>query len=672
MFQVQSLKSRIIVQFAAIALPLALVLAYQTSEVSRRAADIERKFYLHQDAATAHANFKRFVNGAADAVDMGRLGADSAAALTQSLRALERMEATSEAIGGDVLDAVRAIDAQIKQDAGLDAVLAMRERVRIASRALAELDTRFEGASNQAITGSIKAYGVLLYAIVGCASISLLFAAWFALVMFRGLSEPLSNAVRLAERVARGEFPTAPAGGVGRDIGNLLRTLYQMSENLVQTRHALDAHHVELERKVLARTNELLASKLEAEEARAAAEAATRIKSQFLANMSHEIRTPMNGVLGMSDLLLDSELNATQRRFARMIRSSGESLLGVINDILDFSKIEAGKIELEAIDFSLREQLEEVVAILAPHAHTKGLELTLRIGGGVPDAVHGDPGRLRQILNNMTSNAIKFTKSGAVVVSVECVAAVPTDVAAGDPVMLRFAVVDSGIGISPEACARLFQPFNQADGSTTRKYGGTGLGLAISRQLAELMGGAAGVESELGRGSTFWFTIEVLRAHVLPAAPAPVADCVPARGLRTGTRVLLAEDNGVNQIVAQGMLDRLGCETHFAADGREALDLLAANRFDIVLMDCQMPELDGIEACRIVRARERTQGLARQCIIALTANAMQGDREACLAAGMDDYLCKPYSVEQLRTVLERWLPPTVGAEEDAESQDFAF
>jgi two-component system, sensor histidine kinase and response regulator len=533
--------------------------------------------------------------------------------------------------------------------------------------------------------------------------------------------------------------------------------------------------------------------------ARAAAEAANHAKSSFLARMSHEIRTPMNGVLGMTELLLETGLSSVQRKYAETVQTSGKNLLAIINDVLDFSKIEAGKLELEKVDLDVRESLEDIVDLLAERAHAKGLELACRIPADLNTRIKGDPLRLGQILTNLTGNAIKFTQSGAVVLSVTGIE--QTD----STVVLRFEVADTGVGISEEAQSRIFEEFSQADGSTTRKHGGSGLGLAISRQLVEMMGGHIQVKSAPGKGSTFWFecrfdkqpapsleaaneiplgaltglrtliiessaisrgilysqvcnwgmnvrvaetpehglelltqaavrgtpfdlavidlgysgkdSLELARSikqkaaiaamrlvmltpvgnHALlkdvrnagmdaclvkpvrqsdlyeglvqvmlgGQAPAPVVASVvdesasaPLPGSRG--KILLVEDNLVNQAVALGMLNRLqGYEVVIAKNGHEALDALAARNerpFDVVLMDCHMPELDGFETTIEIRKREQAANGKRIPIIALTANAMEQDREDCLKAGMDDHLAKPLSRQQLKDKLERWLP----------------
>jgi two-component system, sensor histidine kinase and response regulator len=473
---------------------------------------------------------------------------------------------------------------------------------------------------------------------------------WKALPLAMRLSDEELALIRwIGTRMSRlllGRYEELPFIERADELGIVANMVARVVGELRAARNRDEKQRQELS----ARVRELTLLSEQLERAKAAAEVATRAKSDFLAAMSHEIRTPMNGVLGIATLLLDTPLSAEQVDLVQTIRTSGNALLLVLNDILDFSKVESGRYEIELAPFDVRRCIEEVGEMLSVEAASKRVRLQVRLAPELPGMVVSDAARLRQMLTNLSHNAVKFTREGEVEI-----AARPDPAAlvtSGDDMALHITIRDTGIGISAEQMERLFQPFSQADSSIHRRFGGTGLGLAISRRFAELLGGKLWVESELGSGSTFHLVLPVGRA-IQPSPPSQRSNgsgIDPTLSERVPLRILVAEDNPVNQKVISLLLARMGYSPDIVGNGLEAIAALRRGRYDVVLMDVHMPDMDGLESTAQIRADER---ISRPYIIAMTASVLEQERQRCFAAGMDDYVPKPVSPRVLASALCR-------------------
>jgi two-component system, sensor histidine kinase len=455
------------------------------------------------------------------------------------------------------------------------------------------------------------------------------------------ITHPLLDLTQVMRRITSVHDYSQRAQRSSQDeIGELVAGFNSMLDEIEQKDKALGQYSLQLETEVQARTAELLLAKEHAD-------AANQAKSQFLANMSHEIRTPLNGLIGVSELLDSTQPTEQQRKLFSMITTSSSTLMHLINDILDFSKIEAGMLHLENVPFSPEHAVRQVCSLFASHAQDKGLKLVFEPSfEPVPWLLLGDPHRFIQVASNLISNAVKFTSQGQIKVSLFC-----TTHPDGQA-LVRCTVQDTGIGISPEEGERLFSAFSQADVSMARRYGGSGLGLVISRQLATLMGGQVGFSSKPGQGSCFWFEVCGTR---LKDGPVDKMASASTLSQRLDCTVLVAEDNDVNREILVTMLRNAGCHVLQARNGLEVVSLSANEPHDIVLMDVQMPELDGMAATRQIRARELSMGQGRKPILALTANASTDDKANCLTAGMDDYLTKPFMRRQILDLIDKWL-----------------
>ena len=484
-------------------------------------------------------------------------------------------------------------------------------------------------------TGNVSiGKSLLLFAVV------LLIAGVLAWVTIRLLVRPLQTLQAALQAVREGRLERIRFRKTGDEIEYIARSFNQMVESLEAKSQVIREHHEHLEARIRVRTEEL-------EKAMEGALAANKAKTEFLANMSHELRTPMNGFLGMIELVLDSPLGLEQREQLITAQTSAHSLLSILNDILDLSKIESGRMQLETVPFSIRTLMRDCIRPHQVRAQQNSVDLRLRLDEGLPEMVAGDPLRLRQILNNLLSNAVKFTSAGHIEVQVSGALVEPAE-----ETMVEFSVRDTGAGIQSEKLPQIFEKFTQADGSISRRFGGSGLGLAITKQLVELFHGTLSVASVPGKGSDFIVRLP-LKASATGQMPVADADWRSTSApVVNDALILVVEDNIVNQKVITGLLRRKGFRMETAGDGSQALAMLEHHKFDAILMDVQMPVMDGLEATRRIRAQERWREIP---IVAMTAHAMNGDQERCLAAGMDVYLSKPINSSELFRVLESLL-----------------